>query len=65
MRDFDASRVAEITRKGDFYEIRGRSGSGKDVKLDIPITTLEGMSRKDAEGLMKRSIHGVAAQDFP
>jgi hypothetical protein len=57
------SKVGEITRKGDFYQISGVGGNGRLVKVDIPVTTLESMPRKAAEAFMKRSVHGVSQQE--
>lgn len=53
------SDVKEVQKKGDYYVVSGRSGD-REVSAHIPAPTVEGLSRKDAEGLFRRSVERVA-----
>lgn len=48
--------MTEVSKRGDWYTVKGRASDGREVSVDIPAPTVEGHSRRDAEKLFERSI---------
>ena len=54
--------LTRVTKRGEWYRVEGVA-NGKQGRVDIPAPSVEGRSQKDAEGLFRRSIYGVTAQE--
>lgn len=63
----DGVKIGEVTRVsdkgGDFYRVTGVTKDGKRGSVEIPTTTLDSMSRKQAEGVMRRGVYGSSRSE--
>lgn len=57
------TKIGEVTRQGDFYRVIGETKDGKRGSVEIPVSTLDSLPKRDGERLMQRGVFGAAQGD--
>lgn len=52
-------QITEVTKKGEWYTVKGRTKDGRSGSVDIPAASVETQSRDKAEAMMRRGILGT------
>jgi len=51
--------ITEVSKRGEWYSVKGRTRDGRTASVDIPAASIEVMSREKSEALMRRSVLGT------